>query len=128
MVMKRKRTPGNRLEEVLAQARRDRDKRSDGYRDRALKIFPHVCGRCGRDFSGPNLRELTVHHKDHNHDNNPSDGSNWELLCMYCHDMEHARYLEDEGRADDSLGDDRESSSTFRPFADLKDLLQGKKK
>jgi len=33
-----------------------------------------------------NLRELTVHHKDHDHHNNPSDGSNRELLCLYCHD------------------------------------------
>ena len=32
-----------------------------------------------------------MHHKDHNHDNNPPDGSNWELLCLYCHDNEHSR-------------------------------------
>ena len=37
------------------------------------------------DFPGENLRELTVHHKDHNHNNNPADSSNWELLCIYCH-------------------------------------------
>jgi hypothetical protein len=40
------------------------------------------------------VRELTVHHRDHNHDNNPPDGSNWELLCLYCHDNEHQRQLE----------------------------------
>ena len=33
-----------------------------------------------------------VHHRDHNDDNNPSDGSNWELLCLYCHENQHARY------------------------------------
>ena len=33
-----------------------------------------------------------MHHKDGNHDNNPPDGSNWELLCIYCHENEHARY------------------------------------
>lgn len=55
------------------------------YRSRALAMYPHICGRCAREFSGKKLKELTVHHKDHNHDNNPPDGSNWELLCMYCH-------------------------------------------
>ncbi len=39
------------------------------YRNQALKILPWVCGKCGRDFSGKNLRELTVHHKDHNYKN-----------------------------------------------------------
>ncbi len=63
-----------------------------GYRARALKMFPHVCGSCAREFSGKNLKELTVHHKDHNHDNNPPDGSNWELLCVYCHDNEHEKH------------------------------------
>mgnify|MGYP003693850283 CR=1 FL=1 len=65
-----------------------------GYREQALKIYPWVCGRCARQFTRANLRELTVHHRDHNHDNNPSDGSNWELLCLYCHDNEHQRQLE----------------------------------
>jgi 5-methylcytosine-specific restriction endonuclease McrA len=63
-----------------------------GYRARALKMFPHICGSCGREFSGKGLKELTVHHKDHNHDNNPPNGSNWELLCIYCHDHEHEKH------------------------------------
>lgn len=63
-----------------------------GYRARALKMYPHVCGSCGREFSGQKLKELTVHHKDHNHDYNPPDGSNWELLCIYCHDNEHEKH------------------------------------
>ncbi len=66
--------------------------REKGYRAQALKLFPHVCGSCSREFSGKNLKELTVHHKDHNHQNNPPDGSNWELLCMYCHDHEHEKH------------------------------------
>ena len=61
------------------------------YRKRALKIHPWVCARCAREFTGRNLRQLTVHHKDHDHTNNPADGSNWELLCIYCHDDEHSR-------------------------------------
>ena len=126
MRMKKPATAGNRLDAVLAEAQRDREKRSTMYRDRALKIFPHVCGRCGREFSGRKLRELTVHHKDHNHDNNPPDGSNWELLCMYCHDMEHCRYQDDEDYGDEPRSDDRDPASAYRPFAALKDLLKNK--
>ena len=66
--------------------------REKGYRAQALKLFPHVCGSCGREFSGGKLKELTVHHKDHDHHNNPPDGSNWELLCLYCHDHEHEKH------------------------------------
>ncbi len=127
MRTKRPETNRNRLETVLAEARRDREKRSTEYRDRALKMFPPICGRCGREFSGQRLRELTVHHKDHNHENNPPDGSNWELLCIYCHDMEHQRYLESEEGGDYSRAEDRESSSSYKPFANLKDILKDKK-
>ena len=52
------------------------------YREQALKIYPWICGRCAREFKGASLRELTVHHRDHNHANNPPDGSIWELLCL----------------------------------------------
>lgn len=31
------------------------------YRDQALKIYPWICGRCAREFTLSNLRELTVH-------------------------------------------------------------------
>ena len=61
------------------------------YREQALKMFPWICGHCGREFDGKKLSQLTVHHKDHNHDNNPPDGRNLELLCLYCHDNEHQR-------------------------------------
>jgi len=98
--------------------------RENSYRERALKMFPWVCGRCGRDFDGKRLRELTVHHKDHNHDNNPLDGSNWELLCLYCHDNEHQRYLEAEGRP---LQREETPQSTHNPFAELGALLNKKK-
>ena len=47
------------------------------YRERALKILPWICARCAREFPASRLRELTVHHKDGNHHNNPPDGSNW---------------------------------------------------
>lgn len=125
MPAKRPGTDKSRLDAILAEARRDREKRSVEYRDRALKIFPWICARCGREFSGQRLRELTVHHKDHNHENNPPDGSNWELLCIYCHDMEHERYLEE---GEEYVPDgEQQTRATYRPFSNLKDLLKDKK-
>jgi hypothetical protein len=115
--------PG-RLDRVIAEARRAAEKREQGYREQALKIYPWICGRCAREFTRANVRELTVHHRDHNHDNNPPDGSNWELLCLYCHDNEHQRLLEAQGGG--SGGSAARDAATYAPFADLKERL-GKK-
>ncbi len=109
---------------IIAEARRARELREQGYREQALKLFPHVCGRCSRTFEGRKLRELTVHHKDHDHENNPPDGSNWELLCLYCHENEHRKYLLEGTSAPDDTPD---APVVHRPFAGLKDLLSGKK-
>jgi len=116
----------SRLNQVLADARRHREEREQTYREQALKLYPWICGRCGREFSGARVRELTVHHKDHNHDNNPPDGSNWELLCIYCHDNEHQRYLEADANRGSAAGGGP-APATHNPFAGLKDLLQQKK-
>jgi 5-methylcytosine-specific restriction endonuclease McrA len=94
------------------------------YREQALKILPWVCAKCGRDFSGKKLRELTVHHKDHNYRNNPPDGSNWELLCIYCHDNEHSRDLDAEWLPTHNPDDEKTPAGTHTPFADLKKLLR----
>jgi hypothetical protein len=115
--------PG-RLDRIVAEARRAADERADSYREQALKIYPWICGRCARVFTRANLRELTVHHRDHNHDNNPPDGSNWELLCLYCHDNEHQRQLEAAQGAGSSSPQGR--VATHAPFADLKELLRTK--
>ena len=112
-----------KLDRIVAEARKNREEREKDYREQALKLYPWVCGRCAREFTRANLQQLTVHHKDHNHDNNPSDGSNWELLCIYCHDNEHARYLDSAGRA---LTSEQHAQTTYQPFADLKSLLKGK--
>ncbi|MFA6010510.1 MAG: YajD family HNH nuclease [Desulfobacteraceae bacterium] len=80
-------TGKGKLDKVLAEAK----EKEKTYRERALKMYPWICAKCTREFDGKRLKELTVHHKDHNHDNNPPDGSNWELLCLYCHDNEHSR-------------------------------------
>ncbi|MHB1360949.1 MAG: YajD family HNH nuclease [Rhodocyclaceae bacterium] len=114
----------DKLDKIVAEARRAAEQRDQGYREQALKIYPWVCGRCARSFTHANLRELTVHHRDHNHDNNPPNGSNWELLCLYCHDNEHQRLLEASGGIAE-IGS-KNGSATHSPFADLKALL-GKK-
>lgn len=111
----------DKLDKIVAQARNDRDKRENSYRDKSLKMYPWICGRCAREFNRENLRELTVHHRDHNHDNNPEDGSNWELLCVYCHDNEHSRYIDSEyaGKSVQT----KKTTSTHNPFADLANML-----
>ncbi|HYA87019.1 MAG TPA: YajD family HNH nuclease [Nitrospirota bacterium] len=115
-------------ESIIAEARRVRELREREYREQALKMYPHICSRCGREFSGRKLRELTVHHKDHNHDNNPADGSNWELLCLYCHDNEHQQYLDQVSFKQGATGRDHQKPSTYKPFAALADLLKDKEK
>jgi hypothetical protein len=125
--MNDKRLNPNRQDQIVAEARRNRQQREKGYRERALKIFPRVCARCGREFEGKRLRELTVHHKDHNHDYNPTDGSNWELLCIYCHDNEHSRHLDQEWYDGTTRDEAPAPSTTHRPFADLEALLKKKK-
>ncbi|MBL7178924.1 MAG: HNH nuclease family protein [Desulfobacterales bacterium] len=127
MPSKKTRKEVDRRDQIIAEARRDRERREKTYRERALKIYPWICARCGREFTGKKLRELTVHHKDHNHDNNPPDGSNWELLCLYCHDNEHSRYLEADWYDGPTPGGKQTPSSTYKPFADLEALLKGKK-
>ena len=117
--------PANKLDNIVAQARQGRDEREKGYRDRALKMYPWICGRCAREFTRENLQELTVHHRNHDHDDNPLDGSNWELLCVYCHDNEHARYV-DAGYGD-ATTDSKKAAATHNPFADLANLLKDKK-
>ena len=115
------------LERILADARQDRKRRGNVYRDRALKILPWICAWCGREFSGKKLHELTVHHKDHNHNNNPPDGSNWELLCLYCHDSEHSRSLDQTADDQSELENETDPLSTYKAFADLKSIVKGKK-
>src|SRR6188768_783732 len=113
------------LEHILAEARKLRTRRGNLYRDKALKILPWICAWCGREFTSKKLHELTVHHKDHNHDNNPPDGSNWELLCMYCHEHEHSKLKDMAGRTDvDSVS----PAATHSPFAELKAMMESKKR
>jgi 5-methylcytosine-specific restriction endonuclease McrA len=110
----------------VAESPREHDRR-EHVRAQALKNHPWICARCGRDFSsGKDLRGLTVHHRDHNHENNPPDGSNWELLCLYCHENEHSR-REVAGAYDEAAPEKETRPSTYKPFADLESLLKNRK-
>lgn len=127
MATKKTQPDSDRLNQIVAGAQRNRDQRELAYREQALKLYPWICGRCRREFTRENLQELTVHHRNHNHDDNPGDGSNWELLCLYCHDNEHQRLLEAaaQGKPQKPTAK-KESHATHNPFADLKKLLKDK--
>ncbi|MBZ4203046.1 MAG: YajD family HNH nuclease [Methylovulum sp.] len=113
----------HKQQQLVTEARRNQELREQSYRGQALKLYPWLCGRCAREFTHKNLAELTVHHKNHNHDDNPSDGSNWELLCLYCHDNEHARYEETRHSTKQTLGKASANTATHNPFASLKNLM-----
>jgi len=117
---------GNNPNLAVTEALRLKKERENSYRGKALKLFPWICGHCGREFVGKRLKELTVHHKDHNHDNNPPDGSNWELLCIYCHDNEHSRDQVADALDQDVPDISSKSKGGTNPFAGLGDLLKGK--
>ena len=110
---------GDKLDKIVADARASYESRENGYRQRALKLYPWACGRCMREFDHNNLRDLTVHHRDHDHDNNPLDGSNWELLCVFCHDNEHQRLVENTTSGTDKLAPE----AMHNPFADLRQMI-----
>lgn len=118
-----KKIDNEKLDKVVAQAHKDAVTRGHGYREQALKLYPWICTRCSREFNRANLRELTVHHKNHDHDYNPADGSNWELLCLYCHDNEHQRFTEQLANHAIELGVSDKKEATNQPFMDLKSLL-----
>lgn len=110
------------FDKLIAESRRNRDEREKSYREQALKMFSWVCAHCGREFNHQNLKELTVHHKDHDHHYNPADGSNWELLCIYCHDHEHSKHLDH--KSGELTNNKQKSSATYHPFENLKSLLK----
>lgn len=74
-----------------------------------IEACPWVCG------------ELTVHHHNHNHSDNPLDGGNWELSCVCCHDNEHSRQSDYAGVSALAAGD-KTPAATSNSFAGLKSL------
>lgn len=74
-----------------------------------------------------------MHHIDHDHTNNPEDGSNWELLCLYCHD--HASILNIPKPISTVrtviAGKMRKKDvgeATYNPFADLEAMMNKRNK
>jgi hypothetical protein len=85
-------TPSRSAEEVVRDLKKAAERApGEDYRERSLAIHGLICARCGREFDQRNRHLLTVHHRDGDHHNNPPDGSNWENLCVYCHDDAHSR-------------------------------------
>lgn len=97
--------PAKSPEDVVREIKAAQQSAEGEYRERSLVLHDLICGRCGREFDEGHRHLLTVHHKDGNHQNNPPDGSNWENLCVYCHEDVHSR-----GR----LGDYLEGTSVSR--------------
>ncbi len=85
-----KKMTGKSVEEIVRELKQT-GRSEAGYRELSLKIHGLVCAKCGREFEDKDRHLITVHHKDGNHENNPPDGSNWENLCIYCHEDEHSR-------------------------------------
>ena len=128
MAKGRKTLTAQQQQQLIAEMRKTEEQRQTNYREKALKLFPWVCARCTREFSGRNVRELTVHHRDHNHNNNPPDGSNWELLCIYCHDHEHTRSIQEQRPPEESSSPGQQKSLSHSPFAELAKSLNRKEK
>jgi hypothetical protein len=83
---------GKSVDEIVRELKEGNIPRND-YREQSLRIHGLICAKCAREFDHKDRHLLTVHHKDGNHNNNPQDGSNWENLCIYCHEDEHSRGL-----------------------------------
>jgi hypothetical protein len=123
------------VEEVVREMKSGQSHPSgDDYRERSLALHGLVCARCSREFDQSNRHLLTVHHKDGNHFNNPPDGSNWENLCIYCHEDIHSRGLLGEYMSGISSGkdvgvvyEDKSGSGVGILGEKLSKLLQGKK-
>jgi hypothetical protein len=103
--VRNKTAPTRPIEEIVRELKASQPAGEADYRERSLALHGLICGRCGREFDSAHRHLLTVHHKDGNHQNNPPDGSNWENLCVYCHEDVHSRGL---------LGDYLEGTATTR--------------
>jgi HNH endonuclease len=126
MTIKKTQIDTNKSAQIVTEARRNQELREQSYRGQALKMYPWICGRCAREFDHKNLSELTIHHRNHNHDDNPQDGSNWELLCLYCHDNEHQRYEETRFGNAKTAASNATAGAGHNPFANLKDMMNKK--
>ena len=60
--MSPKKTPPEvgRMDQTIAEALRNRERREKTSRERALKLLPWICGRCGREFTGKSTSHNVV--------------------------------------------------------------------
>ncbi len=128
MRLSKKEPDRERMAKLMESMRKEKAEKANTYREQAMKLFPHVCGRCGKAFTGKALAELTVHHKDGDHMNNPRDGSNWELLCVQCHENEHGTLEQRRDYEGTESHRGLDNSLVFEAFEGLKDLLKGDEK
>jgi hypothetical protein len=106
------------------------------YGKNEKKVIENVLSNFSRKYAGgvegssveSDYVNSHVHHKDHNHNNNPPDGSNWELLCIYCHENEHARDQVADAYTTDSGDESPDNNFSHNPFAGLADRRKNKKK
>ncbi len=106
--VKTDKTKSERPPEDVVRELKSESRKAEDYRERSLAIHGLICARCAREFDASTRHLLTVHHKDGNHLNNPPDGSNWENLCVYCHEDAHSRellgdFISGEGKKECSL-------------------------
>lgn len=114
--------PLKNVDEALRELKAAGSKRAPDYREKSLKLHGHICAWCGKEFAASELHLLTVHHKDSDSTNNPPDGSNWENLCVYCHEAEHSRELLgdfEDGRNSSGKAPGKPSGGGMGTFADL---------
>jgi hypothetical protein len=118
VAVKDKTTSPKSAEEVVRNLKNEeRGLPKEEYRERSLSLHGLVCARCGRDFDETKRCLLTVHHKDGNHQNNPPDGSNWENLCVYCHEDVHSREILGDYLQGTSTSEGHESSLVYGDHA-----------
>ena len=49
MSLKKTQAENDSRDPIIVEAQRYRDQRANTYREQALKIYPWICARCGRD-------------------------------------------------------------------------------
>ena len=91
--VRKKPGPDKPVPEIIKELKSFPDRTGDDYREKSLRLHGLICAKCGREFEPKDRHLLTVHHRDGNPRNNPPDGSNWENLCVFCHEDEHSRSL-----------------------------------
>ena len=114
-----------RLDRIVADARRARDARETTYRERALAIYPWICGRCAREFDRTNVsssRSTTATTITTTIRPTAATGNCSASIATTTSTRASATSA---GRGD-SAGGDSAAPATHKPFAGLDALLKRK--